>query len=266
MGSRSPSNRKAQRLVEEWPTRRISLFAVSAMHLTNLAGPVSRCPARAASHRCVLGVRKTPAYEIQLLTTSETPLMTSSGVGLVGGRPWWEAVEPTDTLLVFASAHVTKSVLDPEMLSWVREQGGRVRRIGSVCAGAFVLAAAALLDGRQATTHWELADALASRHPKVLVDGDRIYTQDGNVWTSAGVSAGLMQTSQGRRGLRGPRSRHRTHGVSQKVGGPETIQYAAGSTGRRSSADSRIGSLDFGEPRRRSFRAGAGATCCHERT
>jgi transcriptional regulator GlxA family with amidase domain len=160
------------------------------MHLTNLAGPLDVF-ARASASLQRSGVRKTPAYEIQLLTTSETPLMTSSGVGLVGGRPWWEAVEPTDTLLVFASAHVTKSVLDPEMLSWVREQGGRVRRIGSVCAGAFVLAAAALLDGRQATTHWELADALASRHPKVLVDGDRIYTQDGNVWTSAGVSAGI---------------------------------------------------------------------------
>ena len=73
----------------------------------------------------------------------------------------------------------------------MREQADQVRRIGSVCAGAFVLAAAGILDSQQATTHWELADVLARRYPSILVDGDRIYTQDGKVWTSAGVSAGI---------------------------------------------------------------------------
>ncbi len=182
--------RKGQPGAEERPTRRVSLLAVSAMHLTNLAGPLDVF-ARASSSLVRSGVRKTPAYDIQLLTAGDTPLMTSSGIGLIGGRMWREAAKPIDTLLIFASAHVTKSNLDPELLAWVREQADQVRRIGSVCAGAFVLAAAGILDGRQATTHWELADVLARRYPSVLVDGDRIYTQDGKVWTSAGVSAGI---------------------------------------------------------------------------
>ncbi len=65
-----------------------------------------------------------------------------------------------------------------------------VRRLGSVCSGAFVLAAAGLLDGRQATTHWSYAGRLAQMYPKVRVDGERIYMRDGHIWTSAGVSAG----------------------------------------------------------------------------
>jgi transcriptional regulator GlxA family with amidase domain len=190
MGSRSLLRSKPQVDVEEWPTRRVSLFAVSAMHLTSIAGPLDVF-ARASAALQRSGARKTPAYEIELLTMSDAPLMTSSGVGLVGGRPYKEATEPIDTLLIFASAHVSRENLDPELLAWVREQARQVRRIASVCAGAFVLAAAGVLDGRQATTHWELADVLAQRYPKTLVDGDRIYTQDGNVWTSAGVSAGI---------------------------------------------------------------------------
>jgi transcriptional regulator GlxA family with amidase domain len=112
-------------------------------------------------------------------------------LGLVGGRRWAEAQEPIDTLLVMASANVVQSRIDPELIAWIRASAKRVRRIGSVCAGAFVLAAAGVLDGRQATTHWELAQVLAERYPHISVDGDRIFTQDGNVWTSAGVSAGI---------------------------------------------------------------------------
>jgi transcriptional regulator GlxA family with amidase domain len=77
------------------------------------------------------------------------------------------------------------------LLDWLRARVKDVRRIGSVCSGAFVLAAAGILDGRQATTHWELADELARRYPRISVDGDRIFTHDGNIWTSAGVSAGI---------------------------------------------------------------------------
>jgi len=78
----------------------------------------------------------------------------------------------------------------PELLAWLREAADRVRRIGSVCSGAFALAAAGILDGRRATTHWNLADKLAQRYPRVSVDADKIFIQDGNVWTNAGVSTG----------------------------------------------------------------------------
>ncbi|MEV4611950.1 DJ-1/PfpI family protein [Kitasatospora sp. NPDC049258] len=81
--------------------------------------------------------------------------------------------------------------LDPELLEVLRTAHARGIPVASLCAGAFVLAAAGLLDGRRATTHWQLADELARRHPAVTVDPEVLFTGDGEVWTSAGVAAGI---------------------------------------------------------------------------
>ncbi len=176
--------------MKEWPTRRVALLVFPDLHLLGLAGPIDVF-ARASIALTRAGKRLTPAYELQLLTAGDTPLPTGSGFFLAGGVRWQEAKLPIDTLLVMASANIVESRIDPDLLAWIRERTGDVRRVGSVCAGAFVLAAAGVLDGKQATTHWELADLLAERYPKVAVDGDRIYTQDGHIWTSAGVSTGV---------------------------------------------------------------------------
>jgi transcriptional regulator GlxA family with amidase domain len=173
----------------EWPIRRIALLVFPKVHLMNLAGPVDVFVR--ASHALIRQGKKRTVYELDLLTMDDSPLITGSGFGLLGGHHWTQAIEPIDTLLVFGGAAGIKSSIDPELLSWLRSRADRVRRIGSVCAGAFVLAAAGILDGRRATTHWEYADRLAHNYPKISVDADRIYIQDGNVWTSAGVSAGV---------------------------------------------------------------------------
>ena len=83
------------------------------------------------------------------------------------------------------------AVDDDLLLHHVRRLAGDARRVTSVCSGAFVLAAAGLLDGRRATTHWAACDLLGTSYSEVTVDADAIYVHDGNVWTSAGVTAGI---------------------------------------------------------------------------
>jgi len=176
--------------VKEWPTRRVALLVLSSGHLMSLAGPFDVFT-RASLVLSRSGKRRSPAYEVQLLAQNEAPLSTGPGLSVAGGVRWSEANFPIDTLLVLASPNTAQSRIDPTLLDWLRARVKDVRRIGSVCSGAFVLAAAGILDGRQATTHWELADELARRYPRISVDGDRIFTHDGNIWTSAGVSAGI---------------------------------------------------------------------------
>jgi transcriptional regulator GlxA family with amidase domain len=173
----------------EWPTRRISFFVLPGVHLMNLGGPLDVF-ARASSRLLADGRRATPAYEIELLTGDDNALTTATGLALMGGRPWDQATQPIDTLIVVSGAEVFHQLPEPRILEWFRQSAKNLRRIASVCAGAFVLAEAGILDGRRATTHWNAAARLARLYPKISVDADRIFVQDGNVWTSAGVSAG----------------------------------------------------------------------------
>jgi transcriptional regulator GlxA family with amidase domain len=80
---------------------------------------------------------------------------------------------------------------DPQLVRAVSNLARRSRRVASVCTGAFVLAAAGLLDGKRGTTHWESCERLAEWYPQIDVEGERIFMRDGNVWTSAGVTAGM---------------------------------------------------------------------------
>lgn len=98
--------------------------------------------------------------------------------------------EPLDTLLVVGGG-LGEGALEPELIQYVREASARARRTASVCTGAFVLAGAGLLDGRTATTHWMNAAQLQSAHPAVRVQADRIFIKADNVWTSAGITAGI---------------------------------------------------------------------------
>jgi len=96
-----------------------------------------------------------------------------------------------DTLLVAGGEWPPEKRHPPDFLSWLREQSTKVRRLGSVCTGALVLADADLLNGRPATTHWNWCNELVQKHPLVKVDADAIYIRDQNIYTSAGVTAGI---------------------------------------------------------------------------
>lgn len=96
-----------------------------------------------------------------------------------------------DTLLVAGGDGVFAAMTDTVLLDWIRDRSASVRRVGSTCMGTFLLAAAGLLDGHRATTHWRWADLLQERFPAVHVHSDAIYIEDGGLWSSAGVSAGI---------------------------------------------------------------------------
>jgi transcriptional regulator GlxA family with amidase domain len=96
-----------------------------------------------------------------------------------------------DTLIVAGGFGVNAAREDEALLNWLRERAGQARRVASVCSGALLLAAAGMLAGRRATTHWTRCAELARRHPDVIVESDPIFIRDGDVWTSAGITAGI---------------------------------------------------------------------------
>ena len=131
------------------------------------------------------------SYAVTLLGTEPGPITAASGLRILPDCLISDVNEPFDTLLVAGSPDHEKAGSDPALLRWLADMAPRTRRVGSICNGAFVLAAAGLLDGRRATTHWQFAKQLSDLHPRARIEPDQIFVRDGNLWTSAGVTAGI---------------------------------------------------------------------------
>ncbi|MCX4825913.1 DJ-1/PfpI family protein [Streptomyces sp. NBC_01142] len=136
-----------------------------------------------------------PGYVVRIATADGGPVVTSSGVRLMADLTLQEVDGYVDTLLVSGAVTVGREgvepVLDSGIIDWLREAAPRTHRMGSICAGAHLLAAAGLLDGVSATTHWLTAARLAADNPRVAVDPDPIFIRAGRVWTCAGVTSGM---------------------------------------------------------------------------
>ena len=129
-------------------------------------------------------------YRFALCAVDTGPIRTTAG--LVVDRPrGLAALNRADTVIVPACARAVQAAPPAPLLAALRRAHARGARIASICTGAFVLAAAGLLDGRRATTHWMNAADLASRYPRVTVDPTVLYVDDGDVLTSAGTAAGI---------------------------------------------------------------------------
>jgi transcriptional regulator GlxA family with amidase domain len=148
--------------------------------------PTDAAPADAPSTR-----RPVLSYRTVVVSPDGAPLRTSSGLQIVPDASLDGAPRAIDTLLVAGGPGAGRAGTDPALLRWIAARARTSRRVASVCTGAFLLAAAGLLDGRRATTHWAAAAELARRHPRVQVDPEPIFVRDGAVWTSAGVTAGM---------------------------------------------------------------------------
>ncbi|MEU8435714.1 DJ-1/PfpI family protein [Streptomyces sp. NPDC029216] len=136
-------------------------------------------------------------YEVRLAGPAAGAVRTSAGVRLLTDVAFADVGAEVDTLLVPGAVDMAEdgpvARIDDEVVAWVRETAPHARRVASVCVGAHLLAAAGLLDGRTATTHWSTAAQLAADHPAVTVDPDPIFvrTDRGRLWTGAGISACL---------------------------------------------------------------------------
>jgi transcriptional regulator GlxA family with amidase domain len=163
--------------------RRVVILAFPGVQTLDVTGPYE---VFAAADSLAGG-----AYELEVVAASPDPIRTGSGLTIVPDRATGSVRGPIDTLLIAGGTGVLAAVEDERLVRWVRRCAGRSARVASVCTGAFMLARAGLLDGRRAATHWASADELARRHPAVRVDSDAVFVRDGDVWTSAGVTAGM---------------------------------------------------------------------------
>ncbi|MBL1083625.1 DJ-1/PfpI family protein [Streptomyces actinomycinicus] len=172
------------------PPHRVVIVAFPGIELLDVTGP-----AEVFSVASRVAGADRPAYLVQIATADGGPAVTSSGVRLMADLTLDDVTGPVDTLLVAGAIELVddcvEPVVDHEVTHWLRHAAPRARRTGSICAGAHLLAAAGLLDGRPATTHWLTAARLAAENPSVRVDPDPIFIRDGQVWTCAGVTSGM---------------------------------------------------------------------------
>jgi transcriptional regulator GlxA family with amidase domain len=164
-------------------TRRIVLVAFDRFQALDLVGPTE---VFSMASRIEDGV-----YATEVVAAQRNEISSSSGLHLRPDRSLSACRGPIDTLVVVGGEGVPVALRDQGLVRWIAKAAPRCRRIASVCNGAFLLAEAGLLDGRRATTHWAACEALAGRHPEIEVEPDAIFVKDGDVYTSAGVTAGM---------------------------------------------------------------------------
>jgi transcriptional regulator GlxA family with amidase domain len=168
------------------PTRRIVMVAFPSVQILDVVGPLE---VFAIASRHLRG--DDCGYEVEIVAASAGPVTASSGLELVARRAYRDVRSGVDTLLVAGGEGTAQAMADQALLAWLRRMAPRVRRLGSVCTGTFILAEAGLLRGKRVTTHWMGCRALAARYPDLTVDPDPIFVRDGALYTSAGVTAGM---------------------------------------------------------------------------
>jgi len=171
------------------PPRRVAIVAFPGVQSLDVTGPLEVFDA--AARLIEATGRRERGYEVQVVTREGVAFETSSGLTLTPHAPLARCARELDTLIVAGGPGSREAAGDRALVRWIAGRAPRARRTASVCTGAFLLASAGLLDGRRATTHWAAAGELARRYPAVEVDPEPIFTRDGPIWTSAGVTAGM---------------------------------------------------------------------------
>lgn len=166
--------------------RTIDILGFERAQLLDITGPF-QVFATANEELALLG--KPPAYQVRLIAKGGN-VVTNAGLPLTS-QPLPDVREPIDTVIISGGRGVNGACEDAALVDWIRAKALHARRVCSVCSGAFLLAEAGLLDGRKAVTHWNRCAEFAARFPQVQLNPDPIFLQDGTIWTSAGVTAGI---------------------------------------------------------------------------
>lgn len=171
------------------PLRAVAMVGFAGFQVLDVTGPLEVF-SRASRLLMEQGTTDREAYRVQFAAREAGPVRSSSGLELVADCAWRDLPE-VDTLLVSGGAGTGDAMQDEELLAWLVARAPLARRFGSVCTGAMLLARAGLLDQRRVTTHWAFLDRLAALAPAARVMPDAIFARDEQLWTSAGVTAGM---------------------------------------------------------------------------
>lgn len=174
------------------PTRTVSMLIYPGAQSLDICGPLEVF-ALASRQAAEEAPRRPPLYRLCLLAAATGPVQLAAGLRMSADAHYLDMPAETDTLLVCGGMGdaLDDARADRALVAWLRDAATQVRRVASVCSGALLLAEAGALDGRQASTHWLDVAELRARYPRVRVQADAIYTRDGEVWTSAGITAGM---------------------------------------------------------------------------
>ncbi|HVM98516.1 MAG TPA: GlxA family transcriptional regulator [Candidatus Acidoferrales bacterium] len=170
-------------------TRRIAILIYPGTQSLDVIGPLEVF-AGANQYCREQNPQVQPPYLIEVVASRPGPVRMGSGVQICADRAYASLRGKIDTLIV-SGGEVRQAAKDRQLRSWLQATARRSRRLASVCTGAFILGEAGLLNGRRATTHWLGIPQFRRRYPQVDVEADAIYVCDGNVYTSAGVTAGI---------------------------------------------------------------------------
>jgi transcriptional regulator GlxA family with amidase domain len=167
------------------PSRRIVVVVVPPVDELDLVGPLQ-------VFNSVNRLAGRTIYAIEVVTnTDRLTVAGEGGVLTFLARHHFKRVEGVCDSVLLVCGLGNRSLRDAALTLWLKKTAVEVRRLGAVCVGSFLLAEAGLLDGRRATTHWKFGRELAARYPRVRVEHDPLWVKDGNIYTSAGISAGI---------------------------------------------------------------------------
>jgi transcriptional regulator GlxA family with amidase domain len=159
--------------------RRVLLTGIPPLEIQDLAGPLEV-------------FSRSEGYQVEIASPhSDGGIGINAGLRVGGGVFYRNVKGPVDTLWLVGGPEAPSGIYPPHYLGWLKSMCGQARRVAASCLGTFVLAAAGVLKGKRVVTHWQWCEKLAHRHPDLSVDRSVIFTKDGNVYTSAGISTGI---------------------------------------------------------------------------